>query len=949
MVKIDSYKVHSGYVDPAHKDSTSIFKSPQQKKTTEQMKNVENLLKSYPERQIGKFFNPGGLEQGVHALAAANHVMLSTGFNVEEGMPETDGPPGLAALANALIQTGKTVTFVTDSTNKPLVKACLDILNPNAAKFCRFETFDIKPEEVETAEGKAAQFLNLRETEIRAEKKAGQLLDTYNPDLVLTLELAGRGKTGVAKNMRGKAITGFNAMVDELLNQANKKKITTVAVGDGGNEAGMGGLKGVPKAMDGTQMQARTKAGIPVTSWNSNLGGEALAAGVLAKFDMLDKLHTPEQQTAMIQAVVDNGGVDGVTRGKILGEMSKDSAGRPVATGVDGFDPEVHRGTLRMLENISSTVPTDNGLIAKAAVKKAPFQIAAFDSGAGGLVAARNLAEFIKYRSNHNARFVCISDFGEAPYGAKTRPELIHLVGTGLKTAETVGVDVIAMACNTACTSFKSGPEDKEGLDIDKEFKVPVIDLISITAKAIARHGGDKPVVLSTEATARDDMYENRIKAAALAEGQADGKKESEINIPEVVRIGAGDSTDPNEAGKDWATLINAVKHLSKNEEDRNEFKETIKKYVANIPADASSVWLCCTHYPAIKDEIEQALKDRGLGHIEVIDPMEYQAEAIIKMFDELEASEKSKSNGKAKDSKGKGVRKNSTDRSNRTDDTKPLVITSGKLSEATNATKHLLQSQIGARILSAKLTGTKFSMDLIEPYLYNYELKSPSKNTFDSTHKLWGIPGPLDEETEPHLLVPSSNASDESSNGAEFSITPERRVSQLIFDPDGLKLEREAEKEKLKNAFLQELGEKEQEYLERRDKLLQEMEKTKKDLISNEAKPQSTQVEEFAANLTSTVVKPTFTKPEELAENLTSTLLKPTLTKPEELAENLTSTLLKPTLTKPEEILPEPSSLTLQPTDPKEITEHLTSTIMPPKFTKVDELKADLSNTSKQ
>jgi glutamate racemase len=765
MIKGDSnhYQVHPGYVNPAHTADTSTVTGRDTTKTTEQLTNVESLLKAYPERHIGKFFNPGGLEEGVRALNAAKHVMLSTGFNVEEGMPETDGPPGLAALAHALIQTGKTVTFVTDSTNKRLVKACLDVLNPNAAKYCRFETFDIKPEHLSEAEAKATQYLDLREAEIKAEKKANQLLDTYKPDLVLTLELAGRGQSGVAKNMRGKAITGFNAMVDEVLNQANKKKITTVAVGDGGNEAGMGELKGIPNALDGTAMQARTQAGIQVTSWNSNLGGEALAAGVLAKHGMLDKLHTPEQQTAMIKAVTDGGGVDGVTRGSILGEESTDSLGRPVQTGVDGFHPEVHRGTLRMLKNIASTIPPDNGLVAKATAKNAPFQIAAFDSGAGGLVAAHNLANFIQYRSNHNARFICISDFGEAPYGAKSRPELIHLVGKGLKTAETVGVDVIAMACNTACTSFKSGPNDKEGLDLNKDFNLPVIDLIAITAEAIATHGGDKPVVLSTEATANDDMYEDRIKAAALTQGKNAGINESEIGMPEVVRVGAGDKADP---GKDWASLINQMKHLSKNDADRKEFKEIIAKYVAKIPADSSSVWLCCTHYPAIKTEIENALKDRNLGHIDVIDPMEYQAEAIIKKFDEINALQTSE----ATSSKGKGTGKMPIDLSNRTRDTTPLVITSGKIAEATTAAKHLLKSPVGARVLSAKLTGESFNMSLIGPDMYQYDLKAPTVSSFDSDHSLWKVPGPGEKSQKTKLLKSGSDSSSGPSSSNESS-----------------------------------------------------------------------------------------------------------------------------------------------------------------------------------
>jgi hypothetical protein len=288
----NQYNVHPGFVREEHKINNVSTRSPEDKaKATQQFNNVENLLKSYPERNVGKFFNPGGLEQGVHALAAAENVMLSTGFNVEEGMPETDGPPGLAALAHALILCGKTVTFVADSKNNELVRNCLAEFDKDAAERCKFEDFNVRPDAAHVPENAEEQTTDqatkLRKAELKAEKKAQDLLDQHKPDVFLSLELNGRGDSGYAKNMRGKVITGWNSMSDEVLNQANAKGVTTIAVGDGGNEAGMGELDNIPNAMDGKPMQARTQAGIQVTSWNSNFGGEALAYGLLASYGKL--------------------------------------------------------------------------------------------------------------------------------------------------------------------------------------------------------------------------------------------------------------------------------------------------------------------------------------------------------------------------------------------------------------------------------------------------------------------------------------------------------------------------------------------------------------------------------------------------------------------------------------------------------------------------------------
>jgi glutamate racemase len=424
----------------------------------------------------------------------------------------------------------------------------------------------------------------------------------------------------------------------------------------------------------------------------------------------------------MIQTVVDGGGVDAVTRSSKLGEKDVDGSGRSVRTGVDGFRPEVHGGMLELLKNLSDTIPPDNGMIAKAAEEDKPFIIAAFDSSAGGLIAAHNLANFILHRSHHASQFVILTDFGNAPYGPRERDDLVCLVGNGLKTAQKMGIDVIAMACNTACLSF---PESKRGVEI------PVVDLIATTANAIAEHGGKKPVVLSTEATAKDDMYKNRIHEAFKRNALAKKIDEHDIEYPEVVRIGAGDKADTAELKRDWASLINSVTHLSDNGADTKEMTRVIAKYVDKIPADATSVWLCCTHYPALKDQIVQRMKDIGRGHIEVIDPMEYQADEIIKEMNRMTDLRKG----------GPSVDVGSKNR-----DIRPRVITTGKLGEATNAAHYFLRSPNGAEIIQAEFNGTEFDLEAI-PAKDRYGLKRFSQTSFNSSHEIWRRPGPGEEE----------------------------------------------------------------------------------------------------------------------------------------------------------------------------------------------------------
>jgi glutamate racemase len=64
-----------------------------------------------------------------------------------------------------------------------------------------------------------------------------------------------------------------------------------------------------------------------------------------------------------------------------------------------------------------------------------------------------------------------------------------------------------------------------------------------------------------------------------------------------------------------------------------------IFRYVDQIPLNATSVWLCCTHFPILRELIRKVLNERLLAHglaadsIPIIDPIEFQAEATIEVL----------------------------------------------------------------------------------------------------------------------------------------------------------------------------------------------------------------------------------------------------------------------------------------------------------------------------
>ena len=76
-------------------------------------------------RGIAKFFQTGGARRAADALRRARRVVLTTGFVVDTGVAETDGPPGAAVLGRALRALGAEVRYVTDAVTAPVLAAAL--------------------------------------------------------------------------------------------------------------------------------------------------------------------------------------------------------------------------------------------------------------------------------------------------------------------------------------------------------------------------------------------------------------------------------------------------------------------------------------------------------------------------------------------------------------------------------------------------------------------------------------------------------------------------------------------------------------------------------------------------------------------------------------------------------------------------------------------------------
>ena len=157
-------------------------------------------------------------------------------------------------------------------------------------------------------------------------------LQQLNPVAVISIERPGLSAQGGYFNMRGEDITDRCACFDYYVELAN---CPTIAVGDGGNEIGMGNVREVIAALD--IVPALTGCDELLVADVSNWGAYGLIAiiGYWRGEDLLGKISPPE----ILAYLSSRGSVDGVTRENTLTED-----GLPAAEGA---------GVIRALQGLT--------------------------------------------------------------------------------------------------------------------------------------------------------------------------------------------------------------------------------------------------------------------------------------------------------------------------------------------------------------------------------------------------------------------------------------------------------------------------------------------------------------------------------------------------------------------------------------------------------------------
>ncbi len=217
-------------------------------------------------------------------------VLIGTGFPVA-GTFETDGPVGAISLYRAFEACGATPIMV-----------CGDPLASALEADYRIQKLPVG--EMSTEE------------RLRA---ADEILEKHAPQLVISIERPGQAADEGYYNMRGESITPHAASFDEIMKEAG---CPSIAIGDGGNEIGMGNVRPALRSLDITP--AVTRCSELVVADVSNWGGHALVSlmGWLEGKDLLADFDN----VAILQYLSERGSVDGVTRDNTLTEDSLPAA-----------------------------------------------------------------------------------------------------------------------------------------------------------------------------------------------------------------------------------------------------------------------------------------------------------------------------------------------------------------------------------------------------------------------------------------------------------------------------------------------------------------------------------------------------------------------------------------------------------------------------------------------
>lgn len=197
--------------------------------------------------------------------------------------------------------------------------------------------------------------------------------------------------------------------------------------------------------------------------------------------------------------------------------------------------------------------------------------IGVFDSGMGGISV---LGDAIRLMPTEN--YIFYGDSGNAPYGIKTKEEVIKLSEAVCDHLVERGVKAIVIACNTATSAAATYLREKYP-------QIPVIGMEPALKPAIEAVKEGAVLVMATEMTLKEQKFENLCSVIAR------DREVIKLPCPSLVTLVESGITRGDEA------------------------REAIKTCVQGIDLSrVSAVVLGCTHFVFLRDAVREVIGEQA-------------------------------------------------------------------------------------------------------------------------------------------------------------------------------------------------------------------------------------------------------------------------------------------------------------------------------------------------
>lgn len=299
---------------------------------------VAKLHEAAQQRQ-GKPLTLAAAELLYEAVGKGDTVLLTTGAGHHDFLPhgETDGPPGVVALATVLalgmhaVPVLVTEAEFVDNLTQTALAGGLGVRDYESAQRTPFTCAVVSFPSDGTAEQVAADYL-----------------DRFRPAALISSEKIAPNTAGTAHFASGLAATSERARVEHLFDLATERGIPTVGIGDNGNEIGFGAIEDavrehkrwgqVCQCPCGAGLASRVSTDALVVGSTSNWAAYGVAACLAAILGQAELIRDRQEEHRVLEWCAMAGAADG-------------STGR-AAPSVDGTPPEVSASVQHLMRSV---------------------------------------------------------------------------------------------------------------------------------------------------------------------------------------------------------------------------------------------------------------------------------------------------------------------------------------------------------------------------------------------------------------------------------------------------------------------------------------------------------------------------------------------------------------------------------------------------------------------